>query len=424
MSLAEGYFRKHKSIVQPIEEPPSGLLYFVVVIPAYLEENIYDTLHSLNKTKKSRGSVEIIIVVNFSEKDSKENKTKNLEIYQGLTNWCGKNSAEDRKYFTILADNLPRKHAGVGLARKIGMDEALRRFDMNKNLDGLILSLDADALVDENYFVAIENKMFKRSDFGGCIIQYAHPLSGNDYSPDVYNAVVQYELHLRYYKHILHYTGFPFAKYTIGTCFGVHAGFYAEQGGMNCKQAGEDFYFLNKLFPHKTFTDITETCVYPSPRPSLRVPFGTGATINRIIGEKGKELLTYTPHAFYDLKKFLSEIDNMFFYNSDKLKSMIEAWPIPVKDFLESNHFLAKYNEIMSNTTSVESFVKRFFMWFDGFMVVKFLNFSHKKYYKKVSIKEAVALFFMTVGYKSGNSSLPELLECFREKDRMGQCFY
>ena len=50
-----------------------------------------------------------------------------------------------------------RPIAKAGTARKAGMDEAVRRYNLLGKPQGIIVSLDADTLVDENYLVEIEN---------------------------------------------------------------------------------------------------------------------------------------------------------------------------------------------------------------------------------------------------------------------------
>jgi hypothetical protein len=57
----------------------------------------------------------------------------------------------------IYAHALPQKWAGVGWARKIGMDEAVKQINANNYPDGLIISFDADSIVLPNYFQAIES---------------------------------------------------------------------------------------------------------------------------------------------------------------------------------------------------------------------------------------------------------------------------
>ena len=60
-------------------------------------------------------------------------------------------------------------------------------------------------------------------------------------------AIMKYELYLRYYRLALEYTGHPHAYHCIGSAFAVRTLDYVAQGGMNKRQAGEDFYFLQKL---------------------------------------------------------------------------------------------------------------------------------------------------------------------------------
>ena len=52
---------------------------------------------------------------------------------------------------------------------------------------------------------------------------------------------------------------------------------------MNRKKAGEDFYFLQKLFDAGHFSECNTTRVIPSPRPSDRVIFGTGPAIREYL---------------------------------------------------------------------------------------------------------------------------------------------
>ena len=76
------------------------------------------------------------------------------------------------------------------------------------------------------------------------------------------------------------------------------------QGGMNKRQAGEDFYFLHKIIPLGHFGEINTTRVIPSPRPSDRVPFGTGRAVRDYLATHKFE--TYPLEAFRDLKQFFS----------------------------------------------------------------------------------------------------------------------
>lgn len=420
MSFADNYLRKHKSLVPHIQEPPQGLLRYIVVIPAYLEEKLELTLNSLLTTKRSIGIREVIVVVNYSEADNNENKNKNIELFHRLKTWCQEKSTNSLTFHAILASELPKKHAGVGLARKIGMDEALYRFSQNNNSEGIILSLDADTIVDGNYFVSLEQEDTKHVNAGGFIYQFEHPISGKDFSCFTYEAMVMYELHLRYCKHALDYTGFPYSNYTLGSCFAVRAEYYAEQGGMNRRQAGEDFYFLNKLFPHMEFISIKNSCVYPSSRVSTRVPFGTGPAIADIIMNQGN-YESYSMDSFTTLKHFFSSIPNLYLNKKNEVELIWKSFPELLRKFIHHEVFIEKLDEIRKNTTTLESFTKRFYQWFDAFSIVKFLNFSHNNGNSKLPVQEAIVSFFELAGVESNCKTIRDQLAFFRKLDRSGK---
>jgi hypothetical protein len=417
MHFAESYFTRYNKLIPQIMEPPAGLLFFIMVIPAYLEEDIISTLESVKNASLPEGYCEIVIVFNFSESDSESNKTICMDQYHLTHEWCAANSMAERKFFPLLAADLPAKYAGAGLARKIGMDEALYRFGMLNKSEGIILSLDADTLVGKNYFRAIEKVMNSRPEAGGCLLPFCHRIQGNEFKPEVYRAIIQYELHLRYYKHMLEYTGFPHAHYTIGSCFGVRASVYARNGGMNRRKAGEDFYFLNKLFPHTRFADITDTIVFPSSRPSSRVLFGTGPVINQLVQNPETELLTYHPQAFFDLRNLFDTVPNFYTLDPVLFKDRLHNFSPALQGFLMEVDFHRKVVEIADNTSTLSAFVKRFYLWFDGFRVVKYLNYIHSEYHKKIPVKQAVCNYFDTIlqDYTTGNDT--ELLLIFRKLD-------
>jgi len=412
MPFADNYLSKNlfllPRIIKPL--PLAGLSSFIVIIPAYLEEGLLKTLISLKNAKKPAGQVIILTIINYSESDTQNNKKINHRLFLETEKWCREHSEAGKLFYVYEAKDLPQKHAGAGLARKIGMDWAVTVFDSENNPDGIILSMDADTLVEENYFTAVEEAFHGDTAAGGCTISFLHAVEGDEFPDEVYRAVINYELHLRYFKNMLALTGFPYAYYTLGSCFGVKAEVYVRSGGMNRKKGGEDFYFLHKIFPHDKFIEIKTTTVYPSPRPSLRVPFGTGPAIYKILQSGDGKMITYNPKGFDDLRKFFGHVNN-FFYSEEYIP--FEFSPA-LKDFLTDNDFSGKIREIRDNTASPDSFRKRFFLWFDGLMVVKYLN---SVTYPKVDVNEAVyeLLRRMNMGAR-GN----DMLKMLRNRDLTG----
>lgn len=398
-----------------IPAKPASNLGCVVVIPAYNESGIIHCLESLKNCQPPKQAVEVLIVVNFSESESKTSKEFNLALYDILCKWSLLNSTVPLSFYPILANNLPKKHAGAGLARKLGMDLAIQRFNYLNKPNGLILSLDADSLVSSHYFKKVEEFLSTSPKSYGCIFNFAHPLADPTEKHLESQAIALYELHLRLYKQLLKATGFPHYHFTIGSCFAVKALPYVRYGGMNKRQAGEDFYFLHKLYPDGNFRFIKEVCVFPSSRVSDRVPFGTGPMVRQIIENKGK-LLTYNPASFVELQQFFQKATVLYNSNQNALLDVLSSLPKHFRTYLLSIGIIEHLAEINSNTASLPSFMKRFLRWFDAFQIIKYLNHCKQSHHPDVPVLEAAHDFLASTNRPFGDSLL-ETLEIFRKLD-------
>jgi len=355
-----------------------------VVIPCLNEPDIIDLLKNLEDNNSTLNKVIVIIIINSSINATSEIIQNNLYTYNKILFYHSQNFKIN--FLPINIINIPEKIAGAGFARKIGMNIASTFFNKN-NKDGIIISLDADCKVEKNYLFEIENTFLKNNDISIGIIYFEHPIEGNEFPENIYKATTLYELHLRYHIEKLKYINFPYPYHTIGSCFAIKSSIYQKSGGMNTRKAGEDFYFLHKIFPLGKVVEINTTCVYPSPRISNRVPFGTGPTIKNIIKNK-LNYTTYNPYSYEDLKKFFDSIDLLYKNQIDfVVKNLNEC----LRNFLISNNFDKKIHEIKSNTSNFASFKKRFFNWFNAFKIIKYLNYVHNNnYYNKIDIIEAI----------------------------------
>ena len=224
-----------------------------------------------------------------------------------LSTWAQDKENDKISIHIIKAYDLPKKNAGVGLARKIGMDEAVRRFEAIGNRRGIMACFDADCTCTNNYLLAIQQFYTKNPHSNAALVYFEHPLSGELSDEETYRGILHYELHLRYLKNALQYTTHPFSYYTIGSCISVTSKAYQKQGGMNKRKAGEDFYFLQKIAALGPLGEINSATVYPSPRASDRVPFGTGKAINDLLVSGPDSQLTYHPDIFKELKGTYSD---------------------------------------------------------------------------------------------------------------------
>ncbi len=414
--LFSTYLKRYAIPEKWISDEPEKDLGIIVVIPSYHEPELIKTLESLESCLKTVKSVEVIIVVNTRENDPKDIvDDTNLQI-NDVENWINQHQLIKRKYFIIPLLKVPHKIAGPGYARKVGMDEAISRFSKINNEKGIIVSLDADTTVDQNYLVEIEKHWNKFPNTTGVSIQFRHPF--DQCSDLISKGIIQYELHLRYYIHAQRFAGFPFAFQTVGSSFAVSARDYAKQGGMNKRKAGEDFYFLHKIIPQGNYFNLNSTCVYPSSRPSLRVPFGTGKTISEFIKKESSEYFSYNFQSFRDLKSLLDNHLELFQLLPGQLNAFLQKMPQSIQSFLSSQNFIGQIEKIHNNTAEKSTFQKAFFRWFDGFRLMKFVHFARDNFYPNLPVREAVIQYLKEVHNLQANEfSEKELLMWFREYD-------
>jgi len=349
---------------------PSKNLGSIIVLPAFKEPDIEVALEALNNCTPPSEDVLILIVVNEPQGTNEQIRQANLESINSIKS--------HRNKFQILTTylKLPKKKAGVGLARKIGMDEAVRIFRKIDH-DGVIICYDADCWCDDNYLVEIQ-KAYEDPHTKSAIVFYEHQLNRSNH-----DHILRYELYLRYYINGLRFAGFPYAHQTLGSCITVRCSHYEKVGGMNTRQAGEDFYFLNKTIPHGGFLEVNSTTVRPSDRVSDRVPFGTGKAISDILSDH-EPYSVYHPNSFEDLKVFFDKLDD-FWESGDK------EWQIPktLESFL-GEEWKAEILAVKKQVSSKTQFQKRFFHWFDAFKILKYIHHNRIHFYQDVELEEAL----------------------------------
>ena len=283
---------------------------------------------------------------------------------------------------------------------------------------GVIVGYDADCHCERNYLTAIARHFQQHPRTPGCSIYFEHPLEG-PLEPQVYEAAAAYELHLRYYAQALRWAGFPYAHHTIGSSMAVRAGVYRKQGGMNKRQAGEDFYFLHKVIPLGGYTDLTDTAVYPAPRASDRVPFGTGKAVRSCLS--GTTLTTYPLEAFADLKILFEQLPAIYRDGNFTCATSGEKLPESMRTFLQTQNFDKALAELRAHTASETAFRKRFFHWFNGFQAMKFIHLARDHFYGERGVElEAQRLWERLSGVIAPleKLSMRGWLQIFRDLDR------
>lgn len=358
-------------VIETRPDPNTGI---IVVIPCFDEPDLISSLASLKDCVLPEKVVEVIVVINSGEHHSQQIKEQNNDTYNQALEWINQNNSETLRFYLIHEPELPKKHAGVGLARKIGMDEAVHRFHLI-DTEGIIVCFDADSKCQPNYLQEIESHFKRFPKTPGCSIHFEHPLNG-ELSLAEYEGITGYELHLRYYNQALKYTRVPYAYHTIGSSMAVRSSAYQKQGGMNKRKAGEDFYFIHKIIMLGNFTELNSTAVIPSPRISDRVPFGTGKAIGDWVESGEQTHQTYHFGIFELIQSFINRVTDLYTTNPIAIDYSIEEQDRNrLLAFLNDIQFDSALEKIRKNAANESSFEKRFFAWFDAFKILKMVHF-------------------------------------------------
>lgn len=370
------YLNKYGTEVRPLEWSSSEHIEMIVVIPAISEyENIKRLLSSLSAAdNKYADKILVLFVVNNLKSSNEEVKIENEKTIEYLR---AKLSDEVlSKSFSLgfidaatFGNELDEKNGGVGLARKIGMDAALSHFNYGSAKKKILVCLDADCTVSQNYFTEIYEEVNKRN-LNAAVVSFEHSLADETNR----EAILCYEIFLRYYVLCLRFAGSPYAFHTIGSTMICDVESYIKVEGMNKQKAAEDFYFLEKLAKNVSIGEIRNAVVYPSSRGSWRVPFGTGQRVNRFLSHVQNEYLLYNFDSFLVLKiwlqLFLSNNFSAeeFLVEADKVHPRLSA-------FLIEQKFEKAWSEISRTAKTDEQLKRQKNTWFDGFKTLKLIHY-------------------------------------------------
>lgn len=389
-----------------------------VIIPSLNEPDILGVLECLSQCDKPRYPVLVVVVLNYPE-----GSTRKVEKASKLQLEVLKETLKHRTYqwlsFTIIeAFDLPKKKAGVGLARKIGMDYAATEIDSEK--DSVLVCLDADCRVASNYLTSIEAHFDQFPNIHGCSIFFSHTRNEETSGPCQTSAIEQYEMHLRLYTDFVRSTGAPFGFHTVGSSMAVRNSKYLDFGGMNVRKAGEDFYFLQKFMKAGQFSRLQKTTVYPSSRVSTRVPFGTGKAMLEVLNgnHPDAEIETYRSDIFTILGDWLNRLDQV--YSSQNYIAGEPSKELGL--YLESINAQKHIAAAIKNSSDFSSFRRQFYHFFDAFFIMKWANHAQRTWANPVPVNSEVRKFLINQNWDKPLDNQGDLFSALSEYDRALPC--
>ncbi len=364
----------------------------VIVVPVLAERDyLRRTLDSLAvNDPHGRASTLVVCVVNNRESGYTEPEriAENSDTLRDLDELD-----QSRSYPLRLAwidastpgREMPPK-GGVGLARKIGLDAGLDILDRNGAARGLLFSLDADSPVAADYLKVVRSHFASQGTWAA-VVEYEHPLDNDE---PVTAAIVAYECYLRYHTLGLAYARSPYAYPAIGSTMVCRADAYAAVSGMNRRQGGEDFYFLQELAKTGGVQRIMSTRVYPASRPSTRVPLGTGQNVLSYLQGHGKRETLYHPESYRIVREWLLGVEAHSHAEADALMSIAHSIAPPLAEFLRANDFLVAWRRLQENAGTTVRFLQQFHRWFDGFKTLMLLHHLRRSGYPELEAHTAI----------------------------------
>jgi hypothetical protein len=259
----------------------------------------------------------------------------------------------------------PAGMGGVGWARKTLMDQVC----CEAGGDDIVCSLDADVRIPPKYLENVYSALEPGSRLRpvALVSPYYHPLVGN---PELDRATLRYELYLRSYSINLWRIGSPYAFTALGSVLSFPVDSYLAVRGIAPRTAGEDFHFLMKLAKLGLVCRWTDEPVIPSPRPSPRVPFGTGPAVRW--GRQGD----WSRYPIFDPALF------------DRIQQTVSLFPAlfhrpvetPLVDF-----FLYRFDtpdpfaRLRSNHKTIDAFIRGCHQRFDALRIFQYLRYQTEK---------------------------------------------
>lgn len=268
---------------------------------------------------------------------------------------------------------------GVGLARRIGMDVALGLFAQGRLKSPWLGCTDGDAQLPSDYFTATADTSF-RAPTGvrrvALTLPFMHVAGGQ---AAVDTATAFYELSLRYYTLGLSFAGSPYAYESLGSTIVALAEAYAEVRGFPRRQAGEDFYLLDKLAKVGSIYRPARPPILLRSRTSARVPFGTGARVGELL-ESGAELTTYHPRVFELLRLTLLALRHAVTVRSEaavtqELAHSLDAGSVgAISSALDELRVLEALRDMFDASSDANVRVRRLLTWFDALRTLRFIH--------------------------------------------------
>ena len=384
--------------------PPGEPWQQVVVIPVCNEST-----GILRPLPPAPGRSLVILVVNETETAAQHVSVANQEFANevsarfrecwqsaggpGLTLYSDPASSRD----ILLVDRFsagrqfPPK-GGVGHARKTGADLAAFLVHQQRVCSPWIHCTDADVRLPQRYLTcSAALSEASTQETAVLVYPFRHCIAEDETDDEIMQVTGLYEYSLRYYVAGLGFAGSPYAFHTIGSTMAVNATHYAQVRGFPRRQAGEDFYLLNKLAKVGSVQQLSaESDCEPidiAARRSDRVPFGTGAAVGKLMELENpeKEFLLYHPTVFSLLGSWLGSLPAFWQARSSDIGAILSQQVLI--NGLEELGATGALQHAFRQSSDTRQFMRQMHTWFDAFRTRKLIHYLRDHYLPSISFE-------------------------------------
>ena len=291
---------------------------------------------------------------------------------------------------TFLCINLlqsqfkPWQQFGVGYARKLGMDACLALHHQGLLQQIVVRSTDADVRWPDQYLSIALDPDPATSLY---IFPFEHDITAQS-DPQNRHSAQTYDRWLRYYVAGLTWAGSPWRFHTIGSTMAINLAHYAINRGFPKREAGEDFYLMNKLAKSGRVVTLAEPLLTLSARLSERTPFGTGASLNKLVSGQLQHWPFYHPECFNQLRHWQQFIAQA---TADCQLQFAPHYQ-PLSDALDALGVTKLLNHCRQQSTSVAQFRKHLRNGFDAHQTRRLIHWLQRHHFPPLKAEQVTAL--------------------------------
>lgn len=334
-----------------------------ITIPALNElESLPHLIEDLNG--QSHKDFEVLVCVNnpdvwWSDRKNLEQCENNITTIEYLK------SVKDLKIKVLDRASKGKgwkgKQKGVGYARK----ELFEAIDKTADESDIVISLDADTRIRPGFVGSVRKRFMKEKKALLLANPYYHALTGD---VDNDRAILRYELYMRYYLINLFKINSPYAFTALGSAISFRISGCRKISGITPKEAGEDFYFVNRMRKAGDILIWNDETVYPSARESDRVPFGTGPAVTKGLAGDWESYPFYDTEAFSRIEETCRLFPELFRHDAETASD----------DFISEYFGENIWAPLRKNFKTEKLFIRACNEKIDGLRILQILRFYQK----------------------------------------------